>query len=656
MVSKLALNLTACALVLSGISVAYPSNAAPAKKPVAKRAVAPIKKPSPAQVLATHLVLNSLAPGANIAEACRRADFKSLATALSMNADLLHQEKGEYETSDQFAVRVSRLASALGGNETIFCQPLNDNEDLPFVYDADTEKFEASFDKNQNVWRDVKQLGSYRTTTRMGVPLTVKASVEFEYNASLTIPKPDESCGASASYPFNYRFTVPASLSEAPILKARGYVAFVGKLVPPYVTEEQNSGSPSLDDPNDIQTVNRTVSLKTTRIILVNGAGKELWSCNLGLPPAQEEYDLADREYNIGNFVAAVRHYQKAASLGNPAAFSSLGYMYGAGEGLPEDKLKALYWYRKSAEAGNVRAQYLVADIYLNGLGIEKDPAQAAVWYRKAADAGDTEALYALGTLYRTGEGVSKDDAQAFGFHRKAAERGDIRAIAAVFKAYADGDGVAKDPVISQFWQHKIKGHGSIGASFLPQLQGSQYIGDMIGQVLASSSAMKAGLKPKDVILSVNGIALTQDRGAGDLIYNSLPGDVVKLEVLEYPIGTKKLLSLNLEKDVTYTSGPPSRALLGVGPVPLPNSDAQVLGLPAGTGEIISSVRDNSPASQSGMRIGDIVLAVNGLPVTTERTLTALIATFNASSTIKIEILRNRNEIITLGVTLARWP
>lgn len=369
-----------------------------------------------------------------------------------------------------------------------------------------------------------------------------------------------------------------------------------------------------------------------------------------------EEYELAELAYNMGNHAAAARHYQKAASLGNPAAFSSLGYMYGAGEGLPEDKVKALYWYRKAAEAGNVRAQYLVADIYIKGLGIEKDPAQAAVWYRKAADAGDTEALYALGTLYRTGEGVSKDDAQAFGFHLTAAERGDIRAIAAVSKAYADGKGVVKDPLMSQFWQHKLKGHGSIGASFLPQFQGSQYIGDTIGQVLASSSAMKAGLKPKDVILSVNGIALTQDRGAGDLIYNSLPGDVVNLEVLEYPMGTKKLLSLNLDKDTTYTSRPPSRALLGVGPVPLPNSDAEVLGLPAGTGEIISTVRDNSPASQSGIRIGDIVLAVNGLPVTTERTLTSLIATFNANSTVKVQILRNRTEIINLEVTLARWP
>ncbi|WP_445948298.1 PDZ domain-containing protein [Sphingorhabdus sp.] len=50
-----------------------------------------------------------------------------------------------------------------------------------------------------------------------------------------------------------------------------------------------------------------------------------------------------------------------------------------------------------------------------------------------------------------------------------------------------------------------------------------------------------------------------------------------------------------------------------------------MLSLPAGTGEIISTVRDNSPASQSGIRIGDIVLAVNGLPVTTERTLTGIV-------------------------------
>ena len=56
------------------------------------------------------------------------------------------------------------------------------------------------------------------------------------------------------------------------------------------------------------------------------------------------------------------------------------------------------------------------------------------------------------------------------------------------------------------------------------------------------------------------------------------------------------------------------------------------------------------------MRIGDIVLTVNGLPITTERTLTSLIATLNANSTIKIEMLRNRNEIINLEVTLARWP
>ena len=276
---------TVYALGLTGLLVAHPSSAAPTKRPVAKQATPTVKKPNPTDVLATHLALNSLVPGENIAEACRRAEFKHLAIALSMNSNLLHQEKGEYETTDQFAERVSKLWSAVNGGETIFCQPLDDNEDLPFVYNADSQKFEASFDRNQNVWRDVKQLGSYRSKTRMGAAATVKASSQIEYDASLTMPRSDDSCGATSSYSSIYKFQVPAAVSEAPMLKARGYVAFIGKLVSPYVTEEESSGSPTLDDPFDIQKVNLTVNLKPTRIVLINGGGKELWSCKPGFQP-----------------------------------------------------------------------------------------------------------------------------------------------------------------------------------------------------------------------------------------------------------------------------------------------------------------------------------------------------------------------------------
>lgn len=276
---------TICTLTIAPLIISQPAFSAPAKKRVpAKRAVAPAPKITPIEALAGQLAMNSIGPEENIADVCRRTDFKLLATALSMNTDVLHQEKGEYETTEQFTERVSRLSSAVNGNDLIFCQPLNGNEDLPFVYNADLQRFEASFDRNQNVWRDVKQLGSYRSKTRMGAAATVKASVEFEYNVSLTMPQSEDACGSVSSYSSYYKFQVPVQVSEAPLVKARGYLAFIGKLVPSYITENEQAGSPTLDDPYDEYKVEYDVKFKPTKIVLVDGSGKEFWKCTPGLP------------------------------------------------------------------------------------------------------------------------------------------------------------------------------------------------------------------------------------------------------------------------------------------------------------------------------------------------------------------------------------
>lgn len=277
---------TICTLTIAPLLFTQPAISAPAKKRApAKRAVAPVPKITPIEALAGQLAMNSIGPEDNVAEVCRRTDFKLLATALSMNTDVLHQEKGEYETTEQYTERVSKLSNAVNGNDLIFCQPLNDNEDLPFVYNADLQRFEASFDRNQNVWRDVKQLGSYRSKTRMGAAATVKASVEFEYNVSLTLPQDDvDDCGYTSSYYSSYKFQVPVQVADAPLVKARGYLAFIGKLVPSYISESEQAGSPTLDDPYDEYKVEYDVKFKPTKIVLVDGSGKEFWKCTPGLP------------------------------------------------------------------------------------------------------------------------------------------------------------------------------------------------------------------------------------------------------------------------------------------------------------------------------------------------------------------------------------
>ncbi|WP_423141709.1 energy transducer TonB [Parablastomonas sp. CN1-191] len=260
------------------------SGAAAARRGATARSAHASRKADPVNVLAYHLAVNTLHAGDNVAEVCRRTDFKTLAIALSLNKGLLHQEKGEYETTEQFNERASKLAAAVNDGDKIFCQPLDDNEDLPFRYNADERHFAGSFNQSQNVWRDIKKLGSYRSKTRMGISATVKASVSFEYNVELRMPGDDTSCGRISAYSSTYQFAVPVAAVDAPAVKARGYAAFIGKLASPYIRESRQSGSPTLDDPYDEYENDYVVTFRPERIIIVDGTGKQLWSCSPDFP------------------------------------------------------------------------------------------------------------------------------------------------------------------------------------------------------------------------------------------------------------------------------------------------------------------------------------------------------------------------------------
>ncbi|WP_122928130.1 TonB family protein [Sphingobium sp. LF-16] len=281
---------------LAMLIAATMAQGAPARRPAAKqRAATPASKPlSPSQVLAGHLVLNRYTPATPIGAACRQASFKNLAIALNMNRELLTAAKNEFETSAQFSERSDRLQSALGGEPILFCESLNDNEDVPFAYKADEQLFEGSFYKNHNVWRDVKPLGSYRTKTRMGIPVTVKSSAEFEYNVALDMPANLMGC---VSGDYGYKFAVPQPIAGAPALKAGGKIAFIARLISPYVSEEESPGEPSLDNPYDIATQTITVHAQPERLIVLDGTGKEVWSCRVGaFTPLQKPRPLGDEK------------------------------------------------------------------------------------------------------------------------------------------------------------------------------------------------------------------------------------------------------------------------------------------------------------------------------------------------------------------------
>jgi TPR repeat protein len=111
------------------------------------------------------------------------------------------------------------------------------------------------------------------------------------------------------------------------------------------------------------------------------GAGSEPHNFNMGLDA-----------YKRGDFAIAVDELQPLAESGNTNAQFLLGFMYGHGEGVPQDDIEAAKWYRKAAAQGHDSAQNNLGFLYEYGLGVTYDQTEAKKWYRKAAAQGNANA------------------------------------------------------------------------------------------------------------------------------------------------------------------------------------------------------------------------------------------------------------------------
>jgi|SRR5690348_6289901 serine protease Do len=100
----------------------------------------------------------------------------------------------------------------------------------------------------------------------------------------------------------------------------------------------------------------------------------------------------------------------------------------------------------------------------------------------------------------------------------------------------------------------------------------------------------------------------------------------------------------------------PSRGYLGAGLQPLDDeSMAAALGLPKNSGEIVRSIVPNGPGARAGLAQGDVIVKVNGKPVTPDQTVSYLIANTPAGSRVPLEIVRGGKHA-TVYVTVGERP
>ncbi|TIX49521.1 trypsin-like peptidase domain-containing protein [Alteraurantiacibacter aquimixticola] len=97
------------------------------------------------------------------------------------------------------------------------------------------------------------------------------------------------------------------------------------------------------------------------------------------------------------------------------------------------------------------------------------------------------------------------------------------------------------------------------------------------------------------------------------------------------------------------------RGYLGVQIQPVNADFAEALGIPENSGEFIQSVQPGEAAEAAGLEAGDVVVSVNGQPITRDQSLSYLVANVEPGTTVPVEFIRNGDRR-RVNVTVGRRP
>ena len=128
----------------------------------------------------------------------------------------------------------------------------------------------------------------------------------------------------------------------------------------------------------------------------------------------------AKRDYQEKNYDAALKESTPLAEGGNADAQALLGRMYMMGQGVNQDRDRAMKWFKAAAVQGNADAEFLLGSMYLLP---QQDVSEGMKWLRLSADQGQQDAQLLLGKSYLQGDkDLPRDPVQADMWLRLAAK------------------------------------------------------------------------------------------------------------------------------------------------------------------------------------------------------------------------------------------
>ncbi len=178
--------------------------------------------------------------------------------------------------------------------------------------------------------------------------------------------------------------------------------------------------------------------------------------------------------------------------------------------------------------------------------------------------------------------------------------------------------------------------------------------GVLVRGVVDGSPAERAGLRSRDVVLTIDGTAV------------ATPADLVsRIQALEP--GAWSLLHVRrarreLDLDVRLASRPADLASLpmvagniGAVAIDLPAALREHFGAPREAGVMISAIDPGSTAEAAGLDLGDVVFEADGEPVRSAGAFLYLVRESGVGNDLELRVMRN-GALITIGVTVEKAP
>ncbi|GHC71635.1 peptidase [Pseudorhodoferax aquiterrae] len=167
--------------------------------------------------------------------------------------------------------------------------------------------------------------------------------------------------------------------------------------------------------------------------------------------------------------------------------------------------------------------------------------------------------------------------------------------------------------------------------------------GALVASVEKGGPADKAGLQPGDVIRAIDGKTIVASGDLPAAIGLSAPGDTVKLDVWRKGSAQEIRAKLGGAKDQAVAAATPDAAAqgrLGLALRALQPQERQAAGVAEG-GLVVEQV--GGAAARAGVEAGDVLLAINGTPVSSTEQARAAVA--KADKSVALLIQRGEDKI-----------